>query len=73
MIGTWKWTESHKEPNYTNWHDGQPSGIDGQDCALIDIGNTPDWWGILCDSMEWYEVPVHALCQLTQELPQNLK
>ena len=59
--GTWRWQESHQEPSYTNWNEGEPNNKDGdEDCVNKTWnGNEFKWNDVNCSVDD-----AHALCQM---------
>ena len=63
--GKFRWVESHQEPNYDNWGNGQPNNFEGnQDCVTIDCLQLDCLWNDMKCNLDHFElVPAHALCQ----------
>ena len=65
--GTFRWEETHQEPSYTNWVDGQPDdAIDGDDdCVLKWFNGHHGRWGDNPCSYNGIGTDhhCHALCQ----------
>merc|ERR1712107_768454 len=38
--GRWIWQESHQVANWTNWQEGEPNNLGGQDCVIMNRGIT---------------------------------
>ena len=61
--GEWKWQESHRDLDYSNWMAGEPNGGDVENCvekwpSESGMELWQHWNDRSCD----YNIP-HALCQ----------
>ena len=66
--GTWRWLESHREAEYTNWGPEQPDNSisnnpDGEDCAAKWGNDAGELWNDFRCEAEG----IHALCQVLKE------
>ena len=62
--GTFRWVESHKEPEHSNWGPAQPDNYENQDCVVKDFKNDDSGsWNDLECSWVSHNHGIHALCQ----------
>merc|ERR1712179_399511 len=60
--GTYRWADSHRVADYTNWAPRQPDGHEGleADCVFKSyLINHVGWHDYPCNYLEWYG-PIHA-------------
>ena len=62
--GTWRWMESHKNANYTNWWPSQPTGNTDNNCVFkSSLPSYLGWADYPCLRTEWSDDQIHALCE----------
>merc|ERR1711973_172538 len=58
--GRWIWQESHQVANWTNWQEGEPNNLGGQDCVIMEQRYDHRWDDVYCD---YTTVQEHAFCE----------
>ena len=64
----WRFESNGLEPQYTNWHDGEPNNYGEADCVRLKKPKHQwKWADFPCNSYHDKQFTIHAICESDQE------